>query len=354
MSACTASGAAVETTCVQVTDGPTTGPHSGDPKYVEVYVSKVHPTYFMKILGTTTEVVTARAVATNISGGPNSGCLYTLGPPSKTGIEGVNVTGSASLIATNCSILDNGDYDPNDPAVNVQACSFGVAGTDTGKGQFVTCNGAAKPPTYGIPSVANPLATLTPPTQPAASLSCPSKGTCDISTKGTETLQPGTYSSIDFGKNSTTTLNPGIYYIDGSAGVTFEGKATVTGNGVMFYFTNGATTNAVGGGNVPDLQLTAPSASTCPSCPSQYDGILFYQDPTDTNAPSLGGDNNTTLNGVLYFPTVELSFFGNDSFTAGIVVALAVSLTGSPTVTLNGTAGLPPGVSTISVATLVE
>src|SRR5258708_17334247 len=70
--------------CVSVaisTSGPATGPHAGNSNYVEAIVTVVQPTYFMKIFGVNSKPVTARAVATNVKGGTNSNCLYTLGPP---------------------------------------------------------------------------------------------------------------------------------------------------------------------------------------------------------------------------------------------------------------------------------
>jgi hypothetical protein len=376
VSNCTSASAAIGTVCVQVNNPPAAGPHAGNNKYVEVLVSAVQPTFFMKVFGVAKETITARAVATNVSGGgPNSGCLYTLGPPNAA-IEGVNITGSATLNAPTCGINDDGNYDPTGGTVNliINAGTFGVVGSDTGHGGNVTCTSQPAPcPAYGMPTAADPLSYLTAPSQPSASLSCPSSGLCSISTSGTTTLQPGTYASIKFGKNSTTTLSPGLYYInnaDGSGGLIFDGKASVTGTGVMFYLTcppgtttfpctNGATVGATGGGNVPDITLTAMTTAQATQLTgtSEYAGILFYQDPHDTAAPSLGGDDQSFFNGALYFPTVELSFFGNakgTGYTAGIVVAKALSLTGNPTVNLIGTAGLPPGVSILTNTVLVE
>src|SRR6266852_2302733 len=81
---CTNNPGALGCITVAVSDpasGPTTGPHTGNPKYVEVFVTAVQPTFFMKALGVSSRTVTARAVATNVSGGAGSGCLYTVGSP---------------------------------------------------------------------------------------------------------------------------------------------------------------------------------------------------------------------------------------------------------------------------------
>jgi Putative Flp pilus-assembly TadE/G-like len=333
----------VNNVTVTINNPPASGPHSGNGNYVEALVVAVQPTYFMRIFGINSETITARAVATDVSGGANSGCLYTLGPPSSS-IEGVNINGSAILNAPTCGIVDNGNYNTKGNALIVSASTFGVSGSAniSGPGGTVTCTGGASScPTYGTPASSDPLSYLTPP-----ALQTPSYG--NVTTSGTQTLQPGTYSSITIGKNSTVTMNPGIYYVNGSGGMTFNGAGTVVGNGVTIYFTNGATINATGGGNKLDIQLSPPTSGP-------YAGVLFYQDPNDTAAPSLGGDNNSYFSGILYFPKVQLTFFGNNvSYSTGIVVADAIALSGNPTVNLQGTAGLPPGVTIVSSATLVE
>jgi hypothetical protein len=81
----------------------------------------------------------------------------------------------------------------------------------------------------------------------------------------------------------------------------------------------------------------------------------MYQDPNDTAGPQLGGDNQSSFQGTLYFPKAQLTFFGNNvTYNTGIVVADAIALSGNPTVNLKGTAGLPAGVTVIKTAVLVE
>jgi hypothetical protein len=120
----------------------------------------------------------------------------------------------------------------------------------------------------------------------------------------------------------------------------------------MFYFTctpvapattcSGATVNAVGGGNVPDLNLVAMSAAQS----AEYAGILFYQNPNDTSSPYISGDNNTNLNGALYFPQAQIQLGGDAKFNVnGVVVADSVALFGNGTVNINGSGGTPAGVS---------
>jgi hypothetical protein len=334
-------GAAVGAICVQVNNPPATGPHQSDINYVEAIVAFVQPTYFMKVLSITSETITARAVATNLGGNV---CLYTLSAPSSD-IEGIG--GDGTLNASGCGIVNNGDYEGDVPTVS--AYTFAVAGSSSGKS--ATCTTPGPCPTYGTPATSDPLGYLTPPP-----VQNPSFG--NVTTSGTQTLQPGTYSSIAIGNNSTVTLNPGIYYINGSGGVSFKGAATVQGTGVLLYFTDNASINTIGpGSQVSNIQL---SASTTGS----YAGILMYQDPADANTgqgatmgPTVGGNDNSSFNGALYFPEAQLTFFGNTTGTGinvGVVVTDSLKLSGSPIVNLQGNAGLPPGVTLIKSATLVE
>ena len=338
---------AVGSVTVTVCNGPSIGPHAGDVHYVEAYVSAGQPTYFMKIFGVSSETVTARAVATNTSGGTNgttTGCLYTLGPPSSA-IEGVNINGNATLYAPTCGIVDNGNYNTKGNALQVTAGSFGVSGSAnvSGPGGQVTCtNGSTACPSYGAPAAGDPLSTLAPPCSPCT-------GGTALSTNSNMTINPGTYSSISIGP-ANVVFSPGTYIINGSGGLSIGANATVSGTGVTFYFTGSATVGMVG---TPTVNLSAPSTGT-------YAGILMYQDPTDTNTTgaTLGGNSGAQYTGILYFPKDQLTFYGNNtSLSVGVVVADSLALSGHPTVSFNGAAGVPGGLPpsfTVATATLVE
>jgi len=354
-------GGAVGCISVAVNNPPSTGPHSTGASanaYVEVIVTEIQPTYFMKIFGITSKPVVARAVATNISGGTNSNCLYTLGAPTSA-IVGIDATGHAQIVAPNCGIADNGNLDTTGNSYRIQSKTISVSGACIGShcgSPDVTCtaypNGTC--PTIGTaPATQDPFKSLTPPAQPAYSSSCPAvppAGACDfVSAAGsTLTLQPGTYNSITIGKNSNLTMAPGIYYINGpvggsGAGLNFNGGGTLTdmaNPGVMIYFTNGSTINkAVGGGNNPDITLDPMTTAES----STYAGILFYQDPNDTAIPYFGGDNNSTFNGTIYMPSATITVYGNGTETFnGTVISYSLATTGSPVVTFGvSPAGVP-------------
>ena len=377
---------AVGTVCVQINNPPQAvtvngtaipaGPHAGDANYVEAIVAVVQPTYFMRIFGVDRETITARAVATNLAGGTSgntTGCLYTLGPPSAA-IEGVNINGSATLNAPTCGIVDNGNYNTKGNKLDVNAGTFGVSGSAnvSGPGGTVTCGGSTTNcPTYGTPASSDPMGSKTPPctfpcTLAGSAVSINGNGNFTGSgvtySNGVYTVSPGVYSSFSIsgtGGGNSVVFSPGTYIFDGNTGtnadtMTIPGNATISGNGVTFYFTNDASIQTNG---TPTINLTAPSTGT-------YQGILMWQDKNDSNVgpapngPTLGGNSGTQYNGILYFPSDQLTFYGNNvSYSVGVVVSDSLALSGNPDVTFNGAAGVPGGLPpgfTVGNAHLVE
>jgi len=340
---CTAPGAAVGTVCVEINNPPTSGPHAADPQYVEAIVAAVHPTYFMKILTINSEAISARAVATNLVPGSNGGCMYTLAPPNGSGNnEGVFIAGAApkrspTINAPNCGILDNGDYD-NDTTPRIIADTFGVAGNAYGarNGTLTCAQTPASCPTMNMPAAADPLITVV---NPPAS---PGPGAPPTNIGGVLNILPGVFNSLNIG-NVTAVFNPGVYILNGAGGLVIHAGATVTGNGVTFYFTNNATVTVQG---APSIQLSAPAAG--PNA-----GVLFYQDPADNSNASIGGDTGD-YQGAFYFPNSQVTINPRSNVNIALLVAKSLSMDDSSTLNLTGSSGLPPGVQVIRVPTLVE
>jgi len=137
------------------------------------------------------------------------------------------------------------------------------------------------------------------------------------------------------GSNSYV-FNPGIYVLNGG-GFLCGGSPTITGTGVMFYLENGAVFNCSGTASV---SLTGPSATNCPSCPSQVDGILMYQDPTTDQNP-----NNILAGGGNAVP---------DEGYNGLVVLWGLAMTGNDLAIFGGASGLGTAGYQSANATLVE
>jgi hypothetical protein len=340
---------AVGSVNVGVCAPPIAGPHAGQSGYVEAYVSAGQPTFFMRILGVNKKTITARSVASNNSTGTNGapyGCMYAIGSPGNP-VQGMTLQGASIVLAPSCGIVDNGDYTSSGA---ITASSFGVSGANNGGEGSVTCtSGASTCPSFNSPAAANPLAGYIPPCSPCS-------GGTDISitgggnfsgvgvgyANGTYTVIPGTYDAISIATTGgeNVVFSSGSYVINGVGGLRVTGNANISGTDVSFYFTGAATINVTG---TPTLNLWAPATG-------QYAGMLLWQDLADTANPSLSANNGSHLNGILYFPSDQLSFAANPGLSVGVVVAASVSAAGGANVTVNGGASVPGGLPTAFTA----
>lgn len=367
---------------VTINNPPASGPHgcSGgtcDANYVEALVTEIHPTYFMRVLGTNQQSVTARAVATNVAGSPigGTGCVDTLGAPTKK-LSGVSTSGSVTVNAPTCGINDNGNFVANGGAnLNITAGSIGVSGSVTSNG-----TGTITPtPVANVPAIGDPIQVTPPcsgascPVSPSVQINnggcvggCPAGVTCSA---GTCTIQPGDYADFCI-TGSVINFPAGLYVLTGSAtcntgtdfqvsgGSTIQNSIQNPANGVTFFMTGAGSVNIDG---TTTAQLIAPDSGP-------YEGLLFYQDPADTWPASLSGTNNTFFQGALYFPTAPLTFGGNNSTTGGtfnanaaftLIIADYLTFAGNPTIELNsdlsglsGNGGPLAGI--VTTARLVE
>jgi hypothetical protein len=73
-----------------------------------------------------------------------------------------------------------------------------------------------------------------------------------------------------------------------------------------------------------DVNLTAPSSG-------YYQGILFFQARNNTTASTLVGGTGQLMNGVLYFPSAQLTYTGGSSTqaTQTTIVANTLSMVGN-------------------------
>ncbi|MDE3105880.1 MAG: Tad domain-containing protein [Acidobacteriota bacterium] len=300
---------------------PQSGPHAGvTPNgYVEVIASLAEPTYLMKLFNIPTVTVAARAVSTQ---GAGQGCIYTLGGPSSPGIS---MNGNTTINVSTCGISDNGNLSMVGNA-SLTAKSIGVGGSYSS-----TKNVTVSPtPVSGIAPVSDPLAYLAAPSYNSSSC---------VTMPSTNPLTPGCYNGISLGGNSSLTLSSGTYIINGNFSI--SGKASITGTGVTLVLLG--STSIVGTGVV---DLTAPTSGT-------YSGILFYQPSTNTNSITLVGNSGSTIEGVQYAPSADVSFTGNSGSTIYTdFVANSLSLVGNSS--FQSYASLPGATSPITTAVLVE
>ena len=305
-----------------------TGTFANDPTYVRVTVSQTTQTFLAFIFGIGNALTSAAAVAG--PAGIGNPCMLTLG---SSGSGALSVVGNSSVTASNCGIFVNS----NSPSaiqltgnVNVTAGSINVVGGISKNGNVTT-----SPVTTGAPASANPFLNFPVPTFTSCTFTNYSKsGNGDIA------LTPGTYcGGINITGNHAVSLASGMYVLYGGGFSVSGNTSPISGSGVTIYNSGSGISgpNGYSGlsltGNVV-MNLSAPLTGS-------YAGMLFMQDPLNTQAASIVGNSGSTFAGNLYFPQSQLNLTGNSgtSIPMGSVVAQKVGLTGNSNLSMTNIYG---------------
>jgi len=338
-----------------------TPPTQGDYKtsaYIEAIVKKPVPTFFMGVVNhKTTVMVGARAVAASGLTSPTCVCLE-----GGTGTD-LSLANNSTLSAAGCGITANSS---SSNAVTIttngtlSAQTLGTVSSSWYNSSNISNNGTITSSTkviQGISSACKPTMPSPPAYSPA---SCTDDPQVQHNSSGAVySVGPGTadsltqfgnlvcYSSLDLGKsNSTVTLNPGIYVINGGE-LHFWSKnsdySNYGGNGVYFYLTNGAGLSIDRGANVNLTPMTS----------GPYSGILIQQEEADTNTLSISEGSVATFNGAIYAPSATIAIgSGAGSTMNGPIVAKALTLDQGSSLTSTPVSNL--GTMNFSVAKLAE
>lgn len=269
-------------------------PNNGNIHMVEVVLTQPQRTFFGAIIGVRTMNLVARAEAgdayvnTGMSGG---NCIYTNGLlfNSSNGNFTLNSCGvydkgnlqtNSGDSVTASTFLYYGSWSPNNCN---SSCTWNIGGTNTG------------PPAHTTTQQSDPLASLTPPTQPATSTTntqTPNSGA---------TLQPGYYpNGFNLNSNVSVTLSPGVYYMGGSINV--NSGATLAGTGVTLYFASGSL--QPNSGSV--VQITAPTSNTS-GCGCTNANMAVWESSSNSTGMYLDAGSQSYYNGVIYLPDAGLT-----------------------------------------------
>jgi Flp pilus assembly protein TadG len=286
----------VNNVTVTATQGPDYGEYDNHYEALQATISQNVRTFFMGTLNGGYRMVTAKSAALMTP------CMYLIGSGQLQNPTLDLDTGD--IDANTCPVYINGEFTVTSWAnMNVEAISVaGSAGSSSDVGE------TWPPPLYGVPTMADPLAYIHPPTFS----SCTHTSVSYSNTSAT--LSYGTYcKGLNF-TNSTITLNPGLYIITG--GATWSGS-TVSGTGVTLFFTSG------GGG--ADSKFTIKSSSTVTiSAPTSSQnnsipGILVFTDPTWTETAGAQDialqTSSITGDGIWYAPATGI-YVQNCTFQA--------------------------------------
>lgn len=338
---------------VTVNNPPLSGNYTTDNAAVEVIISQPQTALLSSLFVSSGPTITARSVATtSISG---NGCVLTL---DRGNVQDLSTNGNSTLNLNSCSIYINSDDASGALTMvgnsTINASSAYIVGGDSlsGNASLSTTAGTHT----GATAINDPYANVTMPS--------PTGLGCDYGTSSTSPYSgSGPLSALHNGitvlcdglslsSNTSLTLNPGIYIMDGGS-FSVSGNATVTGTGGVTIVLTGSGSNyaTVNIGGNANVSITAPTTGAT-------QGLAFFQ---DRNAPStgsntFGGNGSLTVTGALYFPNNAVTVHGN----GGVMSATCTQLV-AYTATFTGNAGFNSNCGGVGVqsfgnasATLVE
>lgn len=150
---------------------------------------------------------------------------------------------------------------------------------------------------------------------PNGSISCPSAANT-ITTSVDLKIGPNSYCGITVNKG-TLTLQPGVYYLQGTFQV--GNGANVIGTGVTLYFASG-TFNADSGSTIT---LSAPTNPyNINGTPNPYYGILYWEASSDTSTFTLQPGSKSKWEGVIYLPGATLDVGDGGSLAAYTILVV--------------------------------
>jgi Flp pilus assembly protein TadG len=295
---------------------------NGNANTMQVTVSDIYPTFFMRIFGGSFRNVTVSTTATAQYIG-SRGCIYAL-----TGGNGISVNGTVTV--RNCNVISN------------QNITGGGSLTAAAVGAHGSSIGTTPPAITGTLQTSDPLANIGAPAIPGGA--CQTISYTANKPGGQTPLFPGKYCSITFGTalSQPVTLNSGTYVItgNGGTGIAFKGSGTVTGANVTFYITGGNVQTSAS----QNLQFTAPN-----------NGILFFQRNTNNATAIIAAAGGSKLQGALYFPNATLNLNGGANGTAQYMLLVAKTLNLNTNVNFTSNYNsLPNATSPIRTSVLVQ
>ncbi|TPG13187.1 pilus assembly protein TadG-related protein [Sphingomonas oligophenolica] len=282
-----------------IENGPTVGAYAGQSQAVRVVLSSRQALPFSGLFLSTAPILTVEATSLVASSGQY--CVIALDPDNVTGIR---ISGNATL-DLGCGINANAK---GSSAISAAGSSYANVTAAAAVG-LVPASGA-------FPDSTKIFSHALPQSDPFAKLPDPYIAHCNNYLRVNPNLErdvtPGCYSGFDI--KGTVNFAPGIYYIDGSSGGTFNigSQATLTGSDVTFILTSSsAITNPatiatadVDGGATINLSASTSGA---------YAGVLFYQDrrALDNTTNLINGNADSSIQGAVYFPGQAISYTGN-------------------------------------------
>jgi hypothetical protein len=208
--------------------------------------------------------------------------------------NGVIFSGSSTTTVTGGGVWSNGCLTGNGTSFNVTVNNGGVGFAGSSTGTLTNINPAPQHIPQPLPDYSTAVS------EP----DCTGLSPRVVPHSGPATLEPGMYDEIKW-TGGALSLNPGLYCVTGSQGISING-GELDGNGVtLFLMTGGVTIN----GNVTPVDLRAPEETPDPS--PAIPGILIYLANGNTKTVSITGNSTSFYLGTVYAPDGDLYFSGS-------------------------------------------
>jgi hypothetical protein len=279
------------------------------------------------------------------------GCVYALNRDSSQQNNGIFVNGTTDSMF-NCGVYSNANF----RAVGggcIVAPEVSYSGTYSNSNASDPNCGPAETG-HGLPA-ADPMAGRY--TLPAVS-PCAFNNYKETS-GGAVTLTPGIYcGGIEIGGSvATATFTAGTYVLVGG-GLKIGSGVSATGTGVTFFNTiPGTNTNQYS----PIIINTSGTISFSAPTSGSNKALLFYQDPRvewrSNNGSSITASSTSQFEGILYFPSTDLTYAGNSSSgspTGGYTILVAYNLKIAGSASVNTDFSSLGGSSPLQVAAFAE
>lgn len=322
---------------ITVNRPPATGPNAGNPKAVEVIVTRPMLTFFASIFGGTAGTLRARSVS--LAGRAGDICVLALNP-SKT--WAVTINGTVTLKLDACAMQVNSMASQAlliNGSANITASQLRMSGPGylvNGAPVLNLTNGFKT----GADAISDPYANV-----PVPSGACNYTGSLTPSGAYNVPAAPGGVtvicSTMTLSLATKVTFPPGIYVFANGAGLTVNGSTAVVANQVTFVFAkNGSSTGALTLNGTGVYSFSAP-----PSGPTA--GLIFFTDPSVSSQPSaiLNGATTSNFSGAIHLPKAALTINGTNAVSGNClqVIADTVLYNGSGTFGLDcGGVGAKP------------
>lgn len=283
----------VDGTVVSVNGPPTSGAHTATQFAQEVVITRPYALHLAKIFARSPVTVRARAVT--VPGRQSTGCVLALSP---TASGAITINNSASVANLNCEIVANSTSSSALVMLNntnITGPVYLAGGTSLAASAQITGRPLI---TYGS-ALTDPYGDIT---LPSAPLACSTQ----TNTSGglldpTAPLNPGRFCyGLIIQGNQRITLNPGVYFIDGT--FEFKNNSQMTATSGVTIIMNSTPNFALGNGVV--WRLNAPLTGTTA-------GIGFVAQRSLSGTVSIANGASLVVEGAIYLPSMDISFSGN-------------------------------------------